>query len=130
MRPPIATTRTLISFYESHGGAAEHVAGLRTLLSALERNDLPAAKEAYVPFSRPAMGSFLESTPTMVYRDEYATEIWEALLWRWKEFMDRYLEIPSRIRGDGTMKRRPNAEKAQPTMLGSDAPDAQQKPQS
>jgi hypothetical protein len=99
------TTRTLITFYESHGGDPMHVAGLQSLLSALDRNDWIAVNEAYKPFSRPAMGSFLDTIPSKVFRDEYATEIWEALLWRWKEFMDRHLEKePRRIRGDGSTK--------------------------
>jgi hypothetical protein len=63
-------TRTLIKFCEDHGYDVGGVQELRICLSALDRNDVKSAVEAYLRIPLGGMGCFNDWLPPVVFREE------------------------------------------------------------
>ncbi|HEU0049701.1 MAG TPA: hypothetical protein VFQ43_19090 [Nitrososphaera sp.] len=83
-------TRALIKFCEDHGYDVGGVEQLRVCLTALDRNDIKSAVEAYLRVPLGGMGCFDDWLPPTVFPEEtpdYVRSVFESLVTRWSLLM-------------------------------------------
>jgi hypothetical protein len=83
-------TRALIKFCEEHGYDVRGVQELRICLSALDRNDMKSAVEAYLRIPLGGMGCFDDWLPPVVFPEEtrdYVRSVFESLVTQWSLLM-------------------------------------------